>query len=422
MSHLPVRSSHPGAPRPGSSPPGPSRTLLSSAAPTIEPLSPDQLAAALGIRDLTDPTAGRHAVQSVVDLLVSTMARRWPTAVEVVRSHPIVPVDDNYDRLGYGPAAVARDTRYTRYVSETCMLRTHTSAMVPDALRRASRTYWRDLTIVCPGMVHRRDAIDRTHTGTPHQVDLWRLRRGRTLGGADLEELVRGLVAAVLPDHEVRLVPAAHPYTRDGRQIDARPPASGDRAEDDGWLEVGECGLAAPAVLRSNGHDPALVSGLAVGLGLDRLVMLRKGIDDIRLLRSTDERVARQLLDLAPWRPVSHQPSVTRDVSIVLGRIDDEELVGDRVRELLGERAAWVESVRIVTRTPVADLPPAALARLGLDPGTRRGPDEPSDDDVDNALVRVVLRGIDRTLTDADANAVRDVLLPALGRTTPSRS
>ena len=76
--------------------------------------------------------------------------------------------------------------------------------------------------------------------------------------------------------------------------------------------------MALPDLLRENGLDPARVTGLAMGLGLDRLLMLRKGMNDIRLLRSDDPRVVEQMLDLSPYRPVSDQPAIRRDLSIAV--------------------------------------------------------------------------------------------------------
>jgi phenylalanyl-tRNA synthetase alpha chain len=73
-----------------------------------------------------------------------------------------------------------------------------------------------------------------------------------------------------------------------------------------------------------------------MGLGLDRLVMLVKGIDDIRLLRSTDPRVADQMGDLTPYRPVSSMPATTRDLSLAVAERLDAELLGDRVRRMAG--------------------------------------------------------------------------------------
>jgi phenylalanyl-tRNA synthetase alpha chain len=132
------------------------------------------------------------------------------------------------------------------------------------------------------------------------------------------------------------------------------------------------------------------------------LLMLRKGIPDIRLLRSTDPRVASQMLDLEPYRPVSHMPPVRRDLSIVVGPDADEEVLGDRVREALGDDADAAETVEVLSATEYDDLPPAARGRLGISPGQR------------NVLVRLVLRPLDRTLTDIEANVLRDRVYAAL--------
>ena len=96
------------------------------------------------------------------------------------RGPKVVPVTDNYDSLGYEQANVTRAVRYTRYVSDTHMLRSHATALVPAALRELAADPVDDVLLVCPGIVYRRDAIDWQHTGTPHQLDLWRISRGRS--------------------------------------------------------------------------------------------------------------------------------------------------------------------------------------------------------------------------------------------------
>src|SRR4051812_29061667 len=96
-------------------------------------LSSDVLAGDLAIIDLSaDPD---HAVGRMVDAITDALVARWRCSLRVVRNHPIVSIDDNYERLGFPPDAVTRDSRYSRYVSDTCLLRTHTSAMIPPALR-----------------------------------------------------------------------------------------------------------------------------------------------------------------------------------------------------------------------------------------------------------------------------------------------
>jgi phenylalanyl-tRNA synthetase alpha chain len=93
---------------------------------------------------------------------------------------------------------------------------------------------------------------------------------------------------------------------------------------------------------------------------------------------------------------------VRRDLSVAVAGKHDDETIGDRVREALGPDADAVEDVRVLSSTKAADLPEPAMARLGLRPGQR------------NLLVRVVLRRLDRTLTDQEANRLRDRIYLAI--------
>jgi phenylalanyl-tRNA synthetase alpha chain len=359
----------------------------------------EQLRAALAVRDLTDPAQGAHAMQLVCSAIVEALAAAWGASIRVVRASPVVTARDNYDRLYYPAGGVARDARYTRWIGPGVLLRSQTSAMIPAALDAlAADPSWRDVVLVCPGLVYRRDCIDRHHVGEPHQVDVWRIRRGgAALGDDDLRAMIGLVAGAALPGWGWRATPAEHPYTERGLQIDAAEPGGS-------WLEIGECGLASPRVLADAGLDAATTTGLAMGLGLDRLVMLRKAIPDIRLLRARDPRIADQLQDLAPYRAVSAMPPATRDLSIAVDAGDTPEDLGDRVRAALGDRASAVESVEVVSETAHDALPAAARARIGLAPGQH------------NLLVRVVLRDLERTLTAAEANALRDQIYAALHR------
>src|SRR5262245_15787214 len=251
------------------------------------------------MRDLSDPAGGRHAIQILIDRAVDELSRAWNCEVRWCRGPRIVPIADNYDRLGYRAEAITRESRYTRYVGAGHMLRSHSSAMIPPALRRLAGVRGDDVLLVCPGIVYRRDAIDWQHTGAPHQLDLWRIT-SREMCAADLDQMITVLLAALLPGLPHRQEPRTHPYTLRGRQVDAH--------QDGRWVEVWECGVADPGVLAAAGL--AGRSGLALGMGLDRMLMLVKHIPDIRLLRSTDPRVAGQMLDLARYQPVSSMPAV----------------------------------------------------------------------------------------------------------------
>jgi phenylalanyl-tRNA synthetase alpha chain len=141
----------------------------------------------------------------------------------------IVPVADNYDRLGYAAGAITREARYTRYVSAGRMLRSHSTAMIPPALRELARQPGDDVLLTCPGMVYRRDAIDWQHSGTPHQLDLWRITP-RPMTGGDLDEMIGCLLEALVPGLPYRQEARTHPYTEHGRQVDVR--------HEGRWVEV----------------------------------------------------------------------------------------------------------------------------------------------------------------------------------------
>src|SRR5215510_9667042 len=188
---------------------------------TYKLLDIDGYRRALSVRDLTDAAAGPHAMQLITERAIAALRDRWGCPVIVYRDSPIVAVEDNYDRLRYPSDAAARDARYTRYVTATTVLRTHTTAMIPGLLRAIAHASYADVLLACPGLVYRRDTIDRLHSGEPHQLDLWRVRAG-SLDEEALDDMIRRVVAATLPGGEVRWSPALHPYTKHGRQIDAR--------------------------------------------------------------------------------------------------------------------------------------------------------------------------------------------------------
>lgn len=357
-------------------------------------LTLDALRQALNIRDLTNPPEGHHAMQLLMDDLLMALKKAWSGELLVYRESPVVSIADNYDRLKYPSDGAAREARYTRYVCETALLRTQTSAMIPHAMQSISHNLPDDIILACPGLVYRRDCIDKLHTGEPHQIDIWRICRTKKMSCADLLGMIATIIATALPGMKWRTEPRVHPYTQEGLQIDV--------LYRDTWVEIGECGLAHSDILTENLVRHAGLTGLACGLGLDRMTMLRKGIDDIRLLRSQDPRVVAQMNDLLPYKAVSCMPPVTRDLSLVLAEDETCEDLGDKVRQALGLRASIVEHVEIVSQTMYEDLPAAAQQRLGIRQGQK------------NILLRVVLRDLEQTLTRQACNLYRDIIYGAL--------
>lgn len=129
--------------------------------------------------------------------------------------------------------------------------------MVSPALRALAADPPDDVLLICPGITYRRDAIDRLHTGTPHQLDLWRISR-HPLGEDGLDEMLWQLAEPLFPGRQWRWEPRVHPYTLEGRQVDVRA--------NDEWVEVWECGLAHPDVLAGGGLVDTRVSRSGWGL------------------------------------------------------------------------------------------------------------------------------------------------------------
>jgi phenylalanyl-tRNA synthetase alpha chain len=356
-------------------------------------LDPGSYGRLLALRDLTDAALGPHAMQLLVQHALEALHAQWSCPVVVHRAPPLVSVTDNYDDLGYPRDGASRDARYTRYLTPELLLRTQTSAMIPRALRMIAPACYDDVLVACPGLTYRRDAIDRLHVGEPHQLDLWRVAR-RPLTRDDLVAMIERVAAAMLPGVPLRLEPAVHPYTLDGLEVHGNVQGR--------WVEILECGRAHPQVLAGAGLGEC--SGLAMGIGLDRMLMLRKGIEDIRALRSADPRIQAQMLDLEPYRPVSSQPPIYRDLSVAVAAEASAEELGDQVRSSLAAASGSLESVEVLSETSYLDLSLAARRRLGIAPSQK------------NVLLRLVVRDLERTLTSAEANELRDAVYAVLHR------
>ncbi|UAB72598.1 hypothetical protein INR79_25405 [Vibrio sp. SCSIO 43132] len=352
-------------------------------------LSQSQLITSLSITDLSDPRqAPDHAIGLLVKTATQTLKNTWQCRVNTVRMSPVVPIENNYDRLNYPTDGAARDARYTRYVTEQYILRTQTSSAIPDVLTSLNGESLPDQLIALPGLVYRRDCIDRLHCAEPHQLDLWRLvdnHQHQAMTSNDLELMIAELMKVLLPENEWRITPSPHPYTTEGVQIDALWQGE--------WVEIGECGLINPQILKNS--ELHHHSGLAMGLGLDRLLMLRKNIPDIRLIRSKDQRVLSQMYSLEPYQEVSMMPSITRDLSLVVAEEMDEEQIGDLIRISYPQQKV-IEALNVVDETSYADLPNGARKRLAMQPEQK------------NVLLRLVIRDMEQTLTSEQANQVRN--------------
>ena len=155
-------------------------------------------------------------------------------------------------------------------------------------------------------------------------------------------------------------------------------------------IEVFEAGLVHPEVMKNAGIDPEKYSGLALGMGVERLIMARKNLPDIRLIRSVEPRVLKQMSNLEKYKDVSNMPQLTRDMSYCVYKNDTEEDICEEIRNVFGDNADLLEQVEILKRTPYSELEDIAKQRLG------------ATENQDNVLIRITLRHPDKTLTKKD--------------------
>jgi phenylalanyl-tRNA synthetase alpha chain len=198
----------------------------------------------------------------------------------------------NFEALNIPPDHPARDMQDTFYFNDKVLLRTHTSPMQIRVMEKRQPP----VRIIAPGKVYRRDS-DMTHSPMFHQVEGLLVDRGVTF--ADLKGVLTAFVHQMFGSEvSLRFRPSYFPFTEPSAEIDIACVicrGEGCRVcKITGWLEVLGAGMVHPAVFEAVGYDPEEYTGFAFGLGVERLAMLKYGIDDIRLFFDNDLRFLRQ--------------------------------------------------------------------------------------------------------------------------------
>ncbi|MFN3986935.1 MAG: phenylalanine--tRNA ligase subunit alpha [Rhodocyclaceae bacterium] len=216
----------------------------------------------------------------------------------VVADGPEIETDwHNFTALNTPDNHPARSMHDTFYLQgrEDVLLRTHTSpvqirAMLAHVAYHAGADTMPDVRVIAPGRVYRVDS-DATHSPMFHQVEgLW---VGETVSFADLKGVVADFLRRFFEsdDLQVRFRPSFFPFTEPSAEIDVAFMSGALKGR---WLEIAGCGMVHPNVLRFGGIDPERYTGFAFGMGLDRLTMLRYGINDLRLFFEGDLRFLSQ--------------------------------------------------------------------------------------------------------------------------------
>jgi phenylalanyl-tRNA synthetase alpha chain len=198
----------------------------------------------------------------------------------------------NFEALNIPRDHPARDMQDTFYVSENVVLRTHTSPMQVRTMEKQAPP----VSIIAPGKVYRRDS-DVSHTPMFHQVEGLLVDKGVTLG--DLKGTLTTFVHQMFGrDTSLRFRPSFFPFTEPSAEVDIRCVicrGKGCRTcKNTGWLEILGSGMVDPEVYRFVHYDPEIYSGFAFGMGIERVAMLKYGIDDIQLFYRNDMRFLRQ--------------------------------------------------------------------------------------------------------------------------------
>ena len=199
----------------------------------------------------------------------------------------------NFEALNIPKNHPARDTQDTFYVEDNIVLRTQTSPMQVRVMEKQKPP----IRIIAPGRVYRSDAVDATHSPMFHQIEGLVVDKGVTM--ADLKGTLEAFIKELYgQDAKVRFRPHHFPFTEPSAEMDVSCFVCGGEGcrvcKGEGWIEILGCGMVHPKVLANCGIDPEVYSGFAFGLGLERIVMRRYGIDDLRLFYENDMRFLNQ--------------------------------------------------------------------------------------------------------------------------------
>jgi phenylalanyl-tRNA synthetase alpha chain len=259
-------------------------------------------------RDL--PLGRVHPLMRVREQVENIFARM---GYEILEGPEVEDDFHNFEALNMPPDHPARDMQDTLYlgvpiaggtwgahrgrlpeaqVRAATLLRTHTSAMQI----RYMKTFPPPIRIIVPGRVYRRDNLDLSHTPMFQQFEGLVVGEGVTLG--DLKGTFEAMLRQLFGDVKVRLRPSFFPYTEPSAEVDISCQNCGGQGcatcKQTGWLEILGSGMVHPAVFEAVGYDAERVTGFAFGMGMERVAMLKYGVDDIRLFYENDLRFLEQ--------------------------------------------------------------------------------------------------------------------------------
>ncbi|MBQ3634073.1 MAG: phenylalanine--tRNA ligase subunit alpha [Bacteroidales bacterium] len=238
------------------------------------------------------PMGSRHPISIVKDEIIDIFARMGFTVAE----GPEVEDDWHvFTALNFPPEHPARDMQDTFFINTNpdILLRTHTSSVQVRVMEKRQPP----IRSVFPGRVFRNEAISARAHCIFHQVE--GLYIAKDVSFADLKQALTFFAKEMFGSNvQVRLRPSYFPFTEPSAEMDVSCTLCGGKGcavcKGSGWLEILGCGMVDPNVLKNNNIDPNVYSGFAFGMGVERIAMLRFGVDDIRLFFENDVRFLRQ--------------------------------------------------------------------------------------------------------------------------------
>src|SRR3989338_6498044 len=302
---------------------------------------------------------------------------------DVVEIPKIVTVEDDFDLLNTPEDHLSRRETDTYYLDKDHILRTQMTVMWPyyfrdkEVLERLKREG--EVGSLSPGIVFRKDEIDKKHFPAFHQTDfLYVCRKDkRIITLEELQEIQADAIKAIFGGIEFRFLVDTFPFTDPSTQAEINWNGN--------WIEITGAGLVHPNCLENFGLDPEIYNGYAGTFGLDRVAMIKMEIPDIRILWSDDPRITSQFKDInSKFKEVSKYPPITRDISFII----DKSINLNNYYEIVRDFAEnLIEEVKLVDE---------------YEDEKKFGKDKKS------YTFRIIYRSPERTLTNEEINKIQE--------------
>jgi phenylalanyl-tRNA synthetase alpha chain len=302
---------------------------------------------------------------------------------DVVEIPKIVTVEDDFDLLNTPQDHPSRRESDTYYLDQTHILRTQMTVMWPyyfrdkEVLEKLEKDG--EVGSLSPGIVWRKDEIDRKHFPAFHQTDFLYVckKDKRIITLKELQDIQADAIKAIFGDIEFRFLVDTFPFTDPSTQAEINWNGN--------WIEITGAGLVHPNCLKNFGLNPEVYNGYAGTFGLDRVAMIKMGIPDIRILWSEDPRITSQFKDInSKYKEVSKYPETSRDISFII----DKNINLNNYYEIVRDFAEnLIEEVKLVDE---------------FEDDAKFGKDKKS------YTFRIVYRSPERTLTNEEINKIQE--------------